>query len=302
MDEHIRALTRSDLPNIRRLLELAEWAVDDARLTLYLAVGTWFGFDRGAGVEGMITLFPHGDGMWSIGNVIVHPKSRRQGIAGRLLEWAVASVATPARFELIATEFGYPLYAQQGFTEFDSVARLRRAPTASDVAPQRLGWRKSRETPVFGRQLEGIDDAAWAHIARLESAVSGIHRPAVLRAVAAWPGSWIVCDCESVAHATSFCLCLPVRDQVRIGPLVAPSDVAAEALLNHALMLFPGVITLLDVPTAAGHTRGFLRLAERRGFRVDRHSPMMSKIVGESSAGLILPADRRFALLDPAML
>lgn len=312
IDGRIRTLSAADSPGIIRLLQLAEWIVDWPRLQLYLDTGTWYGWVDGGSLLGMITLFPRGEGRWSIGNVIVHPNARRQGIARTLLEFAMNSVSAPATFELIATEFGYPLYRQIGFVDCDSVVRLSRDPADK---PGLLGRIRNRRvsSAAFGAALsQPLPASHWAHLASLEQTLCGVYRQQILRAVQRWPNAWLVGDSDSVTNASGFCLCLPADGRVRLGPIVAQDEDTAVELVQHALELTGSNTAFIDVPTADRDANAWLKRLAGMGFRAIRTSPAMvlhRVRLQESPANPpggtpadSRPADRRFGLFDPAML
>ena len=116
---HLRRATPADLPHVRVLRDAAGWKTQP-----------WAVFEAMRGPHARLFLATDGDhvcGMGSgiaygrlgvVGNMVVAPTRRREGIGSRLLRAVVAFLEGRGveRMELFATAAGRPLYERHGFT------------------------------------------------------------------------------------------------------------------------------------------------------------------------------------------
>ncbi len=173
----------------------------------------------------------YGDVAW-ISMVLVRPELRRQGLATRLMRWAVESLhaAQLPCMALDATPAGREVYGRLGFRDLWGFTRF--------ALPATL--------PAGITTVRPLRHADWPAVEALDLAGFGAARGFLLRDFAArLPGAGLVA--ESQGRITGALL---GRDGLRgpqLGPLYAEDTATAAALLASALPAAPGaVIDLRD--------------------------------------------------------
>src|SRR5690606_2219197 len=120
-------LTPGDVPAAARLSAGVGWNQDEADWARLLAVNPEGGFAAWLGDElvGTATLVRHGDLLAWLGMVIVREDVRGRGVAGRLVEAALAGWSPPpgGAVGLDATELGAPVYLRRGFEAVAAIDR-----------------------------------------------------------------------------------------------------------------------------------------------------------------------------------
>ena len=195
---------------------------------------------------GMITTTRYARTAW-IGNLIVLPDHRRQGIGERLMTHAMTHLSRQGvrTVRLEADPLGIKLYKRLGFVdEFDSL-RFRLGPragrgesTAQPLLPADLAEVRAFDGEYFG------DDRG-----RLLDLLLGEARAAY----------WLRADREVRGYA----MVLPSAQGVRLGPWVAVDREAAQLLLQSILESLPDTSVVLGVP---GVNRQAIGILEAGGF------------------------------------
>ena len=195
---------------------------------------------------GMITTSPYARSAW-VGNLIVEPDCRRQGIGKRLMMHAINRLEARGvrTVRLEADPMGVGLYRRLGFVDQFEALRFRKEPPhavsgngASRLDRAELDAVKTLDQPCFGDdrgRLLGhlLEVAQAAYYVRANRQVEG------------------------------FAMVLPSTAGVRLGPCAATRRTTAEELLDSVLVDFPNVAVLAGVPSVNQMAVGLL---ESRGF------------------------------------
>jgi len=229
----IRTLTTDDIPYALDLAVREGW---DTTADVFEAVlehdpDGCFVAERDGHRVGMITTTRHDCTAW-VGNLIVKPELRRQGVGAELMAHAMTSLSMHGirTIRLEADSPGVRLYRRLGFVdEFESF-RFRSnnrgevetggaEPMPSDV----LGQVTSFDAGVFG------DDRGW------------FLRFFYARAIAAY---WM----RDAGRVRGYAMVVPSAFGVRFGPCAALDRATGNALLRTALADLRGRAVLLGVP------------------------------------------------------
>lgn len=173
------------------------------------------------GAIAYITSVAYGKCGW-IGNLIVQPEARRQGV-GRLMMKAAVSALLQSGVEtvwLTASEQGAGLYRELGFTEIDRINRWS----------GRAGFNLKQRLVVDEESLWALDEAGW-----------GERREALLKAVLHRGTHYSVTG--------GFLCCQKWQSGIQLGPWGCQSRAEAGQLLDQVLT--DGYERVfLDVPAA----------------------------------------------------
>jgi GNAT superfamily N-acetyltransferase len=243
----LRPLRAGDLAALHRLVQQMSWphrpedcaqlfglgtgtaAVDATGLTI--GVGMRWSFGRDAGTIGM---------------VLVAPERQGKGV-GRALMTALIAEAGPRALMLNATAEGRGLYEKLGFVPIGLVrqhqARLVEGPALPRVPAVPL------------RRAVPADHAA---LCVLDASVFGADRSALISRLLATGEAWLV---DRAAQPAGFAILRLFGRGMMIGPIVAPTEDEAIALVAAAAMAArPGVLRI-DIPAHAEHLGGWLTAA-----------------------------------------
>jgi len=230
-----RPLTASDVPSALRLSEDAGWNQTAADWSYLLRAGRGFGVDdeRGKLIATAIAV-PYDGGFGWISMMLVDPAERGAGIATRLLAMCIAALRNTGRVPLLdATPAGQPVYERAGFRDVCTLRRLRsqKAPSGPESAPARL-------RPATPRDL--VD------IVRIDAAAFGARREMLLaELLSRMPHlAWVA---ERNGGPEAFILARDGRTATQLGPVVAPDDDDALALIRTALRKVGGPV-IMDIP------------------------------------------------------
>ncbi|MGD8451506.1 MAG: GNAT family N-acetyltransferase [Phycisphaerae bacterium] len=215
---------------------------------------------------GLVTTTRHRETGW-VGNLIVEPDCRRQGVGEQLMRRAMDHLAQQGvrTLRLEAVPLGVSLYQRLGFRdEFESLRfRLegwREPPTAENAPAERLLGPSLRTVAEFDAEHFGDDRG------RLLS-----------RLLQDGHGAWWVPDGGSVA---SYVITSASQHGVRLGPGVATTPAAAEALIDTVVSEFADAPILAGVPAV---NREAIELLTARGFA---SKPSCRRMVyGEGACG-----------------
>jgi len=217
----VHVLDERHLAGCLELSQSARWNQNEADWRLMLDIGHGWGITLPDGALAASTLvLPCGRFAW-VSMVLVLPSQRRKGFATRLLRTALDDLGKRGLTPILdATPAGRAVYVQEGFVATWGFRRfeLRRAL----AAPER---------PAGVRPLR---DADWPQLLALDARAFGASRERLLRALAArLPAAALVA--EGGAGLEGFLLGRDGREACQLGPLVARSSQAAQALLAEAL-------------------------------------------------------------------
>ncbi len=261
----------------------AHWNQTEDDWQTMLGLGRGWGL-RAPGERGRETLvastlvLPYEARFAWISMVLVLPKHRGQGHAGRLLGLALDDLHSRGLLPLLdATPAGRPVYLKQGFVDAWGFERWRRKahpgamPGDAAVPPR----------------VRPLREADWPGLGGLDGPAFGASRLPLLRALARRlpRAAWVM---ESERALRGFVLGRDGRTALQLGPLVADDDSAAIALLTAALgALQPGGATnardvVVDLRNGREPLAAWLRA---RGFAPERPFTRMVHGAQEKAPG-----------------
>lgn len=222
----LAAFTPAHLPQALRLSQQAGWPhrIEDWALTLSVSQGVVaLDGDRVVGTA-LCSAFGR---VATLNMIIVDASMRGRGL-GRALMDAIITLAGDREMRLIATADGLPLYEKLGFRATGQIAQHQGIATGATA-----------ELPVTSGSPADID-----RLAATDRAASGMDRAPLLRGIAA-KGEVLLCN-------GGFAL---LRDFGRgrvVGPIAAPDDATARALLTEAARRCEGSFLRVDLRAGQG--------------------------------------------------
>lgn len=258
MSNGIRPFTQSDVDFAMAQTAREGWDTTTEVFEICLARdadGCFIAEEDGRPV-GMVTTTCYGNVAW-IGNLIVIPERRSQGLGRRLMTRAMDHLLGKGldTIRLEADPPGVALYESLGFVpEFESL-RFRLDPAASDGPPTSAG-----ASEIVVERLRSPDYSACAE---LDRAGFGADRMPVLAMILERAGAvrWLRNADEVLGYAALF----PSTVGVRLGPCVARGPDHAQALVAGLLADQQDSPVILGVPetnaaaVAMYETLGFCR-------------------------------------------
>jgi ribosomal protein S18 acetylase RimI-like enzyme len=278
-----RALTLADVPAACALSTEVHWnqSVADWRMLLELGRGFAVLGEDGAIVATAVVL-PYERRFAWIGMVIVTAVFRRRGLATRLLERCVTSIAqTGAVAILDATPAGREVYRKLGF--IDTWELQRYAGAGSPVAEE-----AGAAVRVRGMTLRDLDGLCGA-----DTETFGADRSALLRALfERKPQAALVAE-RADGTLAGLTFERAGRTATQIGPVVADDAATALALVAHAVRSTTGPL-MIDVPLEHVRVNAWL---EAHGFAVERPFTRMQHGVAKPYGRL----EKTFAIAGPEL-
>ena len=266
----LRPMHAGDLATVHRLTQLMSWPyrLEDCAQLFELGAGTIVSDSDGRTVgAGMRWGFGREAG--TIGMIVVVPERQGKGI-GRALVTAVIAGSEPRALMLNATAEGLELYRKLGFDQIGLV-RQHQAP-----------WRGAAVFPpaptIPVRRASTTDHAA---LCAIDAAAFGADRSAVISRLLAMGEAWVV---ERGDRPAGFAILRRFGRGMMIGPIVAPFEDAAIALVSAAGKASSHGVLRVDIPaqadqlscwlTAAGLPVVDTVTAMMRGAWPDRHEEL----------------------------
>jgi GNAT superfamily N-acetyltransferase len=217
----IRNLTFSDIPSAMALSIAAGWnqTAEDWSRILRLSPHGCRCVEIAGEVVATTTLLGYGNDLAWAGMVLTRPEHRRQGLARRLMEDAIARAGDDGicAMKLDATDEGRPLYESFGFVVEGTVERWGRDAFAfsgneqtlavDSTSIQRCGWTKS--TPDY---LSALDEKAF-----------GVRREQILKE--------LFTSGKGTTSANGYVLSRSGRTARSVGPCIATSEDEARRLI-----------------------------------------------------------------------
>ncbi|MDA8413226.1 MAG: GNAT family N-acetyltransferase [Desulfobacteraceae bacterium] len=249
----IHPFRKQDIGPFLRLAEAENWVAESWELEFLLAEfseGCFAARTADGRTAGFVTSLRHGRSGW-IGNLIVSPEHRGQGIGEKLFANArdALRAAGVETVWLTASKAGQPLYEKFGFNRIDTIIRWK-GTGRQRHAEHGAGAPGDNPVPV----LDDIDGRAW-----------GDRRAALLSATASRG--------ELISRDAGFIVVQPCGDARQIGPFAAPDDATADILLKDALHTISlGTRVFLDAPAS---NRSALRLFNRRRMHISGSNVLM---------------------------
>ena len=271
-----RDMDASDVAASHALAGELRWAhrLEDLQLFKEAGFGCIASDGRGATL-GSGMWFPYGDGLATIGMVIVAPASQGKGV-GRELMRKLMEAAGARAIRLIATKAGRPLYDSLGFRIVGTVTQ-----------------HQGTATPVHGRHNPEVRVAAngdWPSIAALDTGATGGDRTTLLQALRKVSEILVL---ERDGEVRGFSMCRRFGLGHVVGPVVCTDDADAVDLVSLHVSGLAGRFVRVDTHRTEGMFSDFLLGS---GLAIGSRSPQM--VLG---AGGIPGSVHTFALASQAL-
>jgi GNAT superfamily N-acetyltransferase len=246
-------LTEADLAGALALVRECGWNQVAADWQLFLRQGAAFCVRAPeGGLAATAAILPY-EGFGWISMVLVGLAHRRQGLATRLLQEAIADLRHRGLVPVLdATPAGRAVYRQLGFVDGVAITRWRRTASSSEPLAARVSV-----TPLA--------EGDWDAIAALDAQAFGADRLPLLRALAARSRGF-ACVARDGDRLAGYLLGRDGRLATQLGPIVAADAATGRALFAHALERIdtPLLVDALD------RAAGFTDLLPAAGFAVER--------------------------------
>jgi GNAT superfamily N-acetyltransferase len=275
-------LAAEHIPACVALVAEAHWnqTADDWRTMLSLGEGFGLVDEQGTLAATSLALPYATGGFGWISMVLVTGSRRRQGLATRLMESAMRSLATQKLTAILdATPAGREVYRLLGFEDTWGIDRMQ---CLGAVAP----------APAPTRSIRAMTDADWPAVCALDARSFSADRSGLLAALRArLPAAALVS--ESLGVVDGFILGRDGRLASQLGPCVAGDEATAVALLAAALKNVAAPV-FLDMPARHAGVRAWLTAS---GFTVQR--PYTRMLLGRSEP--YNDVTRLFAIAGPEL-
>jgi GNAT superfamily N-acetyltransferase len=274
----IRLLTESDIPSAMELKQSAGWNQTEAdwRRLLKLEPQGCFGAVRGNRLVGTTTTTTYGDELAWIGMVLVHPESRRMGIASQLMTTALDYLKEKvATVKLDATALGKPVYEKLGFRVESLVER----------------WSGIGISTSFGSANETIDECTSRELFELDRRAFNSDRSELIAALIDDAAALPALVRSQEGSLTGYALARNGTSADYVGPVVANAPEQIDPLLDRMLNELKGRRVYIDFNAAS---MADSRLLVERGFVKERDLiRMCSGMPSKSTSPLV------FAIAGP---
>ncbi|MGK9168393.1 GNAT family N-acetyltransferase [Inquilinus limosus] len=273
----LRPMAEQDLPALHALTVEVGWAHRPEDWRLVYEVGDGVVACDGAGrVIGSALWWPFGEHFGTVGMIIVSPRLQAKGTGRRMMRWLFDRAGDRA-LQLNATPAGLRLYRSEGFRE---IGRIH----------QHQGTVQPVPTAAAAGRVRPLAAEDWPQIRALDKEACGADRSAALDALAARS---VGTGYETDGELVGFSLCRPFGRGHVVGPIVAPDEAAAIALLQPHLEEHAGRFLRVDTPDDGAFAD---RLAAAGLARVDT---VVTMLRGDRPARQ--PAVRTFGLINQAL-
>jgi GNAT superfamily N-acetyltransferase len=277
-DVALQPFTADDLPAAHALTAGFEWPhrLDDWAFMSRLGWGIAAKYE--GRLVGTALAWLYGAHHASLGLVGVSPALQGQGLGRRLIQ-AVLDGLGDRNVILHATQAGLPLYRSLGFVEGGTVQQHQGAAFQARLVPL-----------AQGQRLRPIGRSDPAVLAALDQAATGQQRDELLSALLDASSS-VVLDHDGAA--AGFALLRRFGFGHVIGPVVAPTQVAAQGLISHFLGQHAGQFIRIDVPETAGLSTWLQQLGlggAGPAIRMTRGTPPRTSRNGVASYALVSQA------------
>lgn len=236
-DTTFRPMQAGDLAAMHRLAQQMSWPhrPEDCALMLRLGAGIIAsdGLEEPIGV-GMRWSFGRDTG--TIGMMLVARERQGRGIGRALMTSLIADFGSRAVM-LNATAEGLALYEKLGFIRTGLIRQHQQRFAEKPVVPAAPAVPLRRAAPADHPALCALDAAAF-----------GADRSALIHGLLASGDAWLT---EGPAGATGFAILRPFGRGTMIGPVVAPDEDAAIALVAAAASAAPAGVLRIDIPADA---------------------------------------------------
>lgn len=238
----MRRLDEAELAGAPALLVPEGWGFTLDELTRLHRLGGSVGALRDGALVGFLTFTDFAPVRW-IGNVVVGPQARGEGVGARMVAAAMEGARTTG---LYSVEKAVSLYERLGFEAHGDAWALR----------------AERARPAAPSVTQPLSTGDLREVARLDREASGMDRAYLLRALhAAYPdGGRVVRARDGTLAGYGFAR--PSPDLTEVGPLVARDEATANAIMDALIALTPSPHEM----TCLGANDRALAMAQARGF------------------------------------
>lgn len=241
-DVEIRRLKASELGDAPALLAAEGWPFEVEELERLEGLGGAVGAFREGTLVGFLTFVDMDPIRW-VGNVVVAPDARGAGVGAKLVADALLDAT---RVGLYSVEKAVSLYERAGFVARGEAFALR----AQSALPKRKVTPARQMVPDDGPGLVTLD----------KDAMGADRFPLLAKLIEAYPENVRVVRERNRVMAFGIAKTSPGLTE--IGPIVAKTPQARDAILDALLALAPGPYEA----TVLGNNAGALKAFEERGF------------------------------------
>ncbi len=235
-------MTRSDLPQGRKLSQEAGWNQTDADWQRFLQLqpdGCFVAQLHGQLVGTVTTcLF---DSVGWIGMMLVASSARSQGVGRALMQQAIDYLEnhTAKAIRLDATPLGEPLYTSLGFkTQYRLTRFAGKVHCPNSENP---------DSKLASKNEACSQNPDWDRIATFDASLIGYSRKKIFPHLEADPEIRTFVDCDGQEILGYVCT-RPGRLAAYVGPCMASSPEVGERLMREALGQYHSQAVIVDVP------------------------------------------------------
>lgn len=255
-DNRYSSLCLADVPSVQALVVEAGWNQVRADWETFVALGRVLNV-RGSldSIDATAATLPYAGRFGWISMVLVTKARQRLGLATALLTHCIADLRSHGLVSVLdATPAGREVYRRMGFVDGWAISRWFRGATS----PQLDAPSVAHVRPMLPHDLPAV--------AALDAAAFGCPRPLLLDRLYARSEAFACVATDSIGAPCGLLLGRDGRSATQFGPLVAPNEETAVALIDHARARNPGPI-MIDVLDRHTHVA---RALEARGFTIQR--------------------------------
>ena len=242
----LRPMHAGDVPAMHQLSRQMSWPhrLEDCRQLFELGAGS-VAVDAAGLTIGVGLRWSFGD-VGTIGLVLVAPDRQGRGI-GRALMTALIADSGSRALMLNATAEGLELYKKLGFVSTGFVRQHQARFDETRVLPHVPDAAVRRAVPADHAALRALDAASF-----------GADRSALIDCLLANGESWLV---ERAGRPAGFAMLRPFGRGTIIGPIVAPDEHEAIALVASAVEAAPSGVLRVDIDAEAERLAAWLTAA-----------------------------------------
>ncbi|AWN47457.1 GNAT family N-acetyltransferase [Methylobacterium terrae] len=236
----IRPMIAADIAAAHGLSVEVRWphGADDWRLMLELGHGL-VACDEEGRVMGSAMWWPFGEGLATIGMVIVSPRRQANGTGRRLMR-ELFSAAGDRTIRLTSTEAGRRLYESEGFRVTGGLTQYHGTADAAAA--------------VEDARVRPATEADWPGLVALDREASGGDRVRLLEALRRVGAITVL---EEGGRIAGYACCRPFGRGHLVGPIVAADGGSAVALASPHVRTHAGTFLRLDTTERDGPLAAF---------------------------------------------
>ncbi|WP_232700058.1 GNAT family N-acetyltransferase [Brevibacillus daliensis] len=264
-DEILKLLpcSRTDTDSLVALTHKVKWDFDEKRINRLLRVGSIVGHRTSHGeLISSTAVFRYGQTLTSLGLVIVHPDFQGRGLGKKVLEACIQMIPEEEAIVLIATPEGKPVYEKLGFTTVDSVHKYM----CESVQHHEVKVSNRYHIEDVNRHQSNV----LHRIIQLDADAFGAERKLLIQNMFESDSECLVLFDQN-GEIEGLCFATKSEPYTVIGPLVAPNDETAFALLTKLTFSIEGRVRI-DIPD--GKT-DLMKMIESIGFHKMDNPPVM---------------------------